>query len=53
MKFLNQNRKIDDIHFLLDEIWKLIYRNFSFLLHLKSNLEPSIINIIKTLSLYE
>lgn len=48
MKVFNQNsNKLDDIDFLLDELWKTIYKDFSYIPQLKTYLEASVINAVQ------
>jgi len=48
MEFFGQNsNKLDDIHFLLDELWKTIYKDFFDRPDLKKHLENSVITAIK------
>ena len=48
MKVFDQNsNKLDDIHFLLDELWKTIYKDFFDRPDLKKHLENSVITAIK------
>jgi len=48
MEFFDQNRnELDDIHFLLDELWKTIYKDFFNRPDLKPHLENSVITAVK------
>jgi len=47
MKFFDQrSSKLDDIPFLLDELWKTIYQDFSNMPQLKISLKAAIINAV-------
>jgi glyoxylase-like metal-dependent hydrolase (beta-lactamase superfamily II) len=47
MKFLDSNStKLDDIQFLLDELWKTIYKDFSNIPELKLHLKAALVNAL-------